>query len=162
MCSSDLNRKAYCILLTPAASGLSSDSRKRLAALEEFSELGDGFKVAMRDLDIRGAGNLLGDEQSGHIKEVGYELYQQMLQEAIAALKAGIDEPAEEAWSPTITMGTPVTIPEEYVPDLTLRMQLYRRLSNLRSEEELESFAGEMIDRFGPMPEEVEIGRAHV
>jgi transcription-repair coupling factor (superfamily II helicase) len=149
--------RAYALFTVPANRTITPQAEKRLKVLSSLESLGAGFQLASHDLDIRGAGNLLGDEQSGHIKEVGYELYQQMLQEAIAALKAGIDEPAEEAWSPTITMGTPVTIPEDYVPDLTLRMQLYRRLSNLRSEEEIESFAGEMIDRFGPMPEEVEL-----
>ena len=149
--------RAYALFTVPANRTITPQAEKRLKVLSSLESLGAGFQLASHDLDIRGAGNLLGDEQSGHIREVGYELYQQMLQEAIAALKAGIDEPAEEAWSPTITMGTPVTIPEDYVPDLTLRMQLYRRLSNLKSEEEIESFAGEMIDRFGPMPEEVEM-----
>ncbi len=98
---------------------------------------------------------LLGDEQSGHIKEVGYELYQQMLEEAVAALKAGQELPDEEAWSPTISIGTPVLIPEDYVADLDLRMGLYRRLSQLESEQEIEGFAAEMIDRFGPLPPEI-------
>ena len=97
-----------------------------------------------------------GEEQSGHIKEVGYELYQQMLEEAVLALKAGIEEPAEEAWSPTITLGTPVTIPEDYVADLDLRLGLYRRLSTLETDAEIEAMAAEMIDRFGPLPREVE------
>ena len=123
--------------------------------LQSLDTLGAGFQLASHDLDIRGAGNLLGDEQSGHIREVGYELYQQMLQDAVAALKAGITEPQEEAWSPSITMGTPVTIPEAYVPDLTLRLQLYKRLSTLETDAEIESVAAEMIDRFGPMPPEV-------
>ena len=149
--------RAYALFTVPANRTITPQAEKRLKVLSSLESLGAGFQLASHDLDIRGAGNLLGDEQSGHIKEVGYELYQQMLQEAIAALKAGIDEPAEEAWSPTITMGTPVTIPEDYVADLTLRMQLYRRLSNLKTEEDIESFAGEMIDRFGPMPEEVEL-----
>lgn len=104
--------------------------------------------------DIRGAGSLLGDEQSGHIKEVGYRLYQQMLNDAVAALKSGVEAPARDAWSPTITLGTPVTLPDDYVPDLNLRLQLYRRLSTLETDEDIEIFAAEMIDRFGPMPEE--------
>ena len=98
---------------------------------------------------------MLGQEQSGHIKEVGYELYQQMLEDAVIALKAGLVEPVEETWSPSITMGAPVTIPQDYVEDLTLRLQLYRRLSTMNSDEEIETFGAEMIDRFGPMPEEV-------
>ena len=117
---------------------------------------GAGFQLASHDLDIRGAGNLLGDEQSGHIKEVGYELYQQMLEDAVTALKAGIDEPVEEAWSPTIALGAPVTIPEDYVEDLTVRLGLYRRLSTLENDAEMESFGAELIDRFGPLPPEVE------
>jgi len=103
------------------------------------------------------AGNLLGDEQSGHIKEVGYELYQQMLADQIALLKAGVEEPLEEVWSPTISVGAPVTIPEDYVPDLTLRLQLYRRLSTLETDADIESFAAEMVDRFGKTPPEVEL-----
>ncbi len=125
--------------------------------LQSLDTLGAGFQLASHDLDIRGAGNLLGDEQSGHIKEVGYELYQQMLGDAITLLKAGIEEPEEEAWSPTIAIGAPVTIPEDYVQDLTLRLQLYRRLSTLETDQEIEFFAAELIDRFGPTPPEVEL-----
>jgi transcription-repair coupling factor (superfamily II helicase) len=124
--------------------------------LQSLDTLGAGFQLASHDLDIRGAGNLLGDEQSGHIKEVGYELYQQMLGDAITLLKAGIEEPQEEVWSPTIAIGAPVTIPESYVADLTLRLQLYRRLSTLETDQDIDSFAAEMIDRFGPVPPEVE------
>src|SRR6202023_4090313 len=98
----------------------------------------------------------LGDEQSGHIREVGYELYQEMLREAVDALRGGPEDPAEETWSPSITLGTPVTIPEEYVPDLHLRLSLYRRLATLTSDADIESFAAEMIDRFGPLPGEAE------
>jgi transcription-repair coupling factor (superfamily II helicase) len=124
--------------------------------LQTLDTLGAGFQLASHDLDIRGAGNLLGDAQSGHIKEVGYELYQQMLEDAVTALKAGIDEPVEEAWSPTIALGAPVTIPEDYVEDLTVRLGLYRRLSTLENDAEMESFGAELIDRFGPLPPEVE------
>ncbi len=118
---------------------------------------GAGFQLASHDLDIRGAGNLLGEEQSGHIKEVGYELYQQMLQEAVAQMKAGIafDEAGDEQWSPSITIGTPVMIPEHYVEDLSLRLGLYKRLSGLETERDIEGFAAEMVDRFGSMPDEV-------
>jgi transcription-repair coupling factor (superfamily II helicase) len=119
--------------------------------------LGAGFQLASHDLDIRGAGNLLGDEQSGHIKEVGYELYQQMLEEAVAHLKAGItDDEASGQWSPSITVGTPVTIPEHYVPDLHLRLGLYKRLSTLDTDADIRSFGAELVDRFGPAPPEVD------
>ncbi|EAB6718176.1 transcription-repair coupling factor, partial [Salmonella enterica subsp. enterica] len=107
------------------------------------------------DLDIRGSGNLLGQEQSGHIKEVGFELYQQMLEEAVLELKAPGAE-LDSGWSPQITVGTAVMIPEEYVPDLQLRLALYRRLGDLTSAEEIDGFGAELIDRFGPLPQEVE------
>lgn len=148
--------RAYALLTLPVDKPLTANAEKRLKVLQSLDSLGAGFQLASHDLDIRGAGNLLGDEQSGHIKEVGYELYQQMLQEAVANLKAGIEEPAEEQWSPTIVTGTPVLIPEEYVTDLDLRMGLYRRLSTLDDDAAIEGFAAEMIDRFGPLPPEVE------
>ncbi|MDB5594737.1 MAG: mfd [Hyphomicrobiales bacterium] len=148
--------RAYALFTVPANKTITPQAEKRLKVLQSLDTLGAGFQLASHDLDIRGAGNLLGDEQSGHIKEVGYELYQQMLEDAVTALKAGIDEPVEEAWSPTITVGTSVMIPEAYVPDLQLRMNLYRRLSTLDTDEEIETFAAEMIDRFGTPPEEVE------
>jgi transcription-repair coupling factor (superfamily II helicase) len=147
--------RAYALFTIPANRQITPQAEKRLKVLQSLDTLGAGFQLASHDLDIRGAGNLLGDEQSGHIKEVGYELYQQMLADAIAALKAGITEPAEEAWSPSITIGAPVTIPEHYVPDLQLRLQLYRRLATMEEDAEIESFAAELIDRFGPLPEEV-------
>ncbi|NDA47098.1 MAG: transcription-repair coupling factor, partial [Alphaproteobacteria bacterium] len=146
--------RAYALFTLPAAKQITPQAEKRLKVLQTLDTLGAGFQLASHDLDLRGGGNLLGDEQSGHIKEVGYELYQQMLEEAVTALKAGLEEPAEEAWSPAITLGSPVTIPETYVEDLTLRLSLYRRLSTLESEDEIETFAAEMIDRFGPMPPE--------
>ena len=148
--------RAYALFTVPNNKSITPQAEKRLKVLQSLDTLGAGFQLASHDLDIRGAGNLLGDEQSGHIKEVGYELYQQMLEDAVTALKAGIEEPAEEAWSPTITLGAPVMIPEPYVPDLQLRMSLYRRLSTLDTDEEIETFAAEMIDRFGSPPEEVE------
>ena len=147
--------RAYALFTLPANRTVTAQAEKRLKVLDSLDTLGAGFQLASHDLDIRGAGNLLGDEQSGHIKEVGYELYQEMLQDAIEALKAGVDEPVEEAWSPTITMGTPVVIPEDYVPDLQLRLGLYKRMSTLEAEDEIESLAAEMIDRFGPLPDEV-------
>ncbi len=148
--------RAYALFTTPANRTITPQAQKRLEVLQTLDTLGAGFQLASHDLDIRGAGNLLGEEQSGHIKEVGYELYQQMLGDAIAMLKAGVEEPQEEVWSPTIAIGAPVTIPEDYVPDLTLRLQLYRRLSTLETDQDIESFAAEMIDRFGPIPPEVE------
>jgi transcription-repair coupling factor (superfamily II helicase) len=148
--------RAYALFTVPADRAMTPQAEKRLKVLQSLDTLGAGFQLASHDLDIRGAGNLLGDDQSGHIREVGYELYQQMLQEAVEALKAGIAEPVDEAWSPTITLGTPVTIPEDYIADLPLRLGLYRRLAGLETDEEIESFAAEMIDRFGPLPPEVE------
>jgi transcription-repair coupling factor (superfamily II helicase) len=106
-------------------------------------------------MDIRGAGNLLGEEQSGHIKEVGFELYQQMLEEAVATLK-GSGEVEDSQWSPQIAIGTAVMIPEAYVPDLQLRLGLYRRLADLEEPQDIDAFGAELIDRFGPMPEEVQ------
>ena len=107
--------RAYALFTVPANRSMTPQAERRLKVLHSLDTLGAGFELASHDLDIRGAGNLLGDEQSGHIKEVGYELYQDMLREAVEALKAGIEEPAEEAWSPSITLGMPVTIPEDYV-----------------------------------------------
>jgi transcription-repair coupling factor (superfamily II helicase) len=98
----------------------------------------------------------LGDEQSGHIKEVGYELYQQMLEEAVEMMKAGITEPVSDQWSPQITLGVPVTIPEDYVADLNVRLALYRRLADLEDDTQIEAVAAEMVDRFGPLPPEVD------
>ncbi|MBV1707560.1 MAG: transcription-repair coupling factor [Hyphomicrobiales bacterium] len=147
--------RAYALFTTPAARQITPQAEKRLHVLQSLDTLGAGFQLASHDLDIRGAGNLLGDEQSGHIREVGYELYQQMLTDAVAALKAGEDEPVHEAWSPTITLGTPVTIPESYVPDLPVRLTLYKRLAALETEAEIESVGAEMIDRFGSLPTEV-------
>ncbi len=149
--------RAYALFTVPANRQLTPQAEKRLKVLQTLDTLGAGFQLASHDLDIRGAGNLLGDEQSGHIKEVGYELYQQMLEEAVAQLKAGIeDDEGDEQWSPSISVGTPVMIPEGYVPDLPLRLGLYKRLSTLDTDEALEAFAAELIDRFGPLPEEVE------
>ncbi len=148
--------RAYALFTTPANRSITPQAQKRLEVLQSLDTLGAGFQLATHDLDIRGAGNLLGDEQSGHIKEVGYELYQQMLTDAIELLKAGVEEPQEEVWSPTIALGAPVTIPEDYVADLTLRLQLYRRLSTLETDRDIEAFAAEMVDRFGPTPPEVE------
>ena len=147
--------RAYALFTLPINRTLTKGAEARLKVLQSLDTLGAGFQLASHDLDIRGAGNLLGDEQSGHIKEVGFELYQQMLEEAVAALKSGEELPDEEAWSPTIQIGTPVLIPEDYIADLDLRMGLYRRLSQVESEQDIEGFAAEMIDRFGPLPPEI-------
>ncbi|WP_421726743.1 transcription-repair coupling factor [Bauldia sp.] len=147
-------QRAYALFTVPAERTLTPTAERRLKVLQSLDTLGAGFQLASHDLDIRGAGNLLGEEQSGHIREVGYELYQQMLEEAVAALKTG-DVVEEGDWSPQITMGTSVMIPETYVPDLQLRLGLYRRLADLREQADIEAFAAEMIDRFGPQPDEV-------
>jgi transcription-repair coupling factor (superfamily II helicase) len=149
--------RAYALFTLPTNKPITPSAERRLKILQSLDTLGAGFQLASHDLDIRGAGNLLGDEQSGHIKEVGYELYQQMLEEAVAALKEGGTEgELEEKWSPQITIGTPVMIPEDYVPDLTLRLGLYRRLSTLESDAEIDAFGAELTDRFGPRPPEVD------
>jgi transcription-repair coupling factor (superfamily II helicase) len=147
--------RAYALFTVPAEKVLTTTADRRLKVLQSLDTLGAGFQLASHDLDIRGAGNLLGEEQSGHIREVGYELYQQMLEEAVAALKSGgaIDE--SEEWSPQITIGMAVMIPESYVPDLQLRLNLYRRLADLADQPAIEAFAAELIDRFGPLPDEV-------
>ncbi len=148
--------RAYALFTTPEGKTLTVQAERRLGVLQSLDTLGAGFQLASHDLDIRGAGNLLGDEQSGHVKEVGYELYQQMLESAVAALKSGNALPTDEQWSPTIALGAPVTMPEHYVADLSVRLGLYRRLATLENDRELESFGAELIDRFGPMPPEVE------
>jgi transcription-repair coupling factor (superfamily II helicase) len=149
--------RAYALFTTPPDKPVTVQAERRLKVLQSLDSLGAGFQLASHDLDIRGAGNLLGDEQSGHIREVGFELYQQMLEDAVAALKAGVSlDDAEEQWSPTIVTGTPVLIPDSYIADLDLRMGLYRRLSTLDGDQAVEGFAAELIDRFGPLPAEVE------
>ena len=150
--------RAYCYLTTRPRAPLTPQAVKRLRLLGSLDSLGAGFNLASHDLDLRGAGNLLGDEQSGHVKEVGYELYQQMLEETIARLRSGEIgglSDTGDAWAPQINLGVPVLIPEAFVPDLDLRLGLYRRLSNLSTKVELEGFAAELIDRFGPLPREV-------
>jgi transcription-repair coupling factor (superfamily II helicase) len=150
--------RAYAYLTTKPRAPLTPQAQKRLKLLASFDSLGAGFNLASHDLDLRGAGNLLGEEQSGHIKEVGYELYQQMLEETIAKIKSGELQglaSVDDDWSPTINLGVPVMIPEAYVVDLDVRLGLYRRLSSLGTKVELEGFAAELIDRFGPIPREV-------
>src|SRR6476659_2202273 len=137
----------------PATRTITEAAQKRLQVLAELDSLGAGFQLASHDLDIRGAGNLLGDEQSGHIKEVGFELYQSMLEDAIVELKAG-GVPRSEEFTPQISIDAPILIPEHYVPDLDLRMGLYRRLGDLEDRPAIDEFAAELIDRFGPIPDE--------
>jgi transcription-repair coupling factor (superfamily II helicase) len=148
--------RAYALLTLPAGRKITPQAERRLKVLQSLDTLGAGFQLASHDLDIRGAGNLLGDEQSGHIKEVGFELYQQMLEEAVMSLKAGISEPVADKWSPQISIGTPVLIPEDYVADLPVRLALYRRLAEIEDDRDIEAFAAELVDRFGPLPQEVE------
>jgi len=145
--------RAYAYLTTPADRALTEGADKRLQVLANLDSLGAGFQLASHDLDIRGAGNLLGDEQSGHIKEVGFELYQSMLEDAILELKSGAAERREE-FTPQINVEAPILIPEQYVPDLDLRMGLYRRLGELEDRQEVEGFGAELIDRFGKLPQE--------
>ncbi len=147
--------RAYAYFTLPEDTKLTPTAEKRLKVLQSLDTLGAGFSLASHDLDIRGAGNLLGEEQSGHIKEVGFELYQAMLEEAVASLRGGETELPEEQWSPRISLGTSVLIPENYVPDLQLRLGLYRRLSDLTEVQDIEGFAAELVDRFGELPEEV-------
>ena len=146
--------RAYAYFTTPADRIITETAEKRLKVLSDLDSLGAGFQLASHDLDIRGAGNLVGDEQSGHIREVGFELYQSMLEEAIDEAKhgGGADFAPRDAFSPQITIDAPVQIPEDYVPDLDLRMGLYRRLNELEDAQEIEAFAAELIDRFGKLP----------
>jgi len=147
--------RAYAYFTTPNGQRLTEGAEKRLKVLQSLDTLGAGFSLASHDLDIRGAGNLLGEEQSGHIREVGFELYQSMLEEAVAALKGGDLGEAQDQWSPQISLGTSVLIPESYVGDLQLRLGLYRRLSMLEQRADIDGFAAELVDRFGELPEEV-------
>jgi transcription-repair coupling factor (superfamily II helicase) len=159
------NRKAFCYLLTPPISMLSKEARKRLQTLEEFSDLGDGFKVSMRDLDIRGAGNLLGAEQSGFINDLGYETYHKILDEAVQELKesefrdlftkdltASVDLRLPDC---QIETDLQIIIPEKYVTNISERLSLYNQLDNIEKEEELQEFQKSITDRFGPLPQEV-------
>ncbi|MEQ9663689.1 MAG: transcription-repair coupling factor [Parasphingopyxis sp.] len=146
--------RAYAYMTTPANRVVTEAAQKRLSVLSDLETLGAGFQLASHDLDQRGAGNLLGDEQSGHIKEVGFELYQSMLEDAIVAAKAGDAgiEASSRDLSPQISVDAPILIPEDYVPDLDLRMALYRRMNGLEDRQEVEAFAAELIDRFGKLP----------
>ena len=147
--------RAYAYLTTAPEKQITAQAERRLQVLHSLDTLGAGFSLASHDLDIRGGGNLLGEEQSGHIRDVGVELYQSMLEEAVASLQHDTPEDDRD-WSPAINAGAAVLIPETYVADLDLRLQLYRRASNLANKAEREAFAAELIDRFGPLPDEVE------
>lgn len=150
-------QRGYAYLTWPQHHYLSKNSEKRLEIMQSLDNLGAGFILASHDLDLRGAGNLLGDEQSGHIREVGVELYQKMLEETVASLRAEQNNQILEKqdWTPTITLGLPVLIPETYVTDLSVRLGLYRRIGNLDNNEDIEAMQIELIDRFGPLPDEV-------
>jgi transcription-repair coupling factor (superfamily II helicase) len=149
--------RAYAYLTLPPKQKITAAAQRRLEVMQTLDSLGAGFSLASHDLDIRGAGNLLGDEQSGHIREVGVELYQQMLEEAVAEARGLEDGHAGDAeWSPQISLGLEVLIPDHYVADLSVRMNLYRRLASLTTREEIDAFAAELIDRFGPLPDAAE------
>ena len=159
------NKKAFCYLLAPPMSTLPSDSRKRLSTLEQYSDLGSGFQIAMRDLDIRGAGNMLGGEQSGFIAEIGFEMYQKILDEAVRELKRSefrdlfkdeIQQQDDFVKDCSIDTDLEVLIPDSYVESITERLSLYSRLDNCATEEDLQEFHKEMQDRFGPIPAIVE------
>jgi len=151
-------QRGYAYLTWPPTHRLSGAAEKRLHVMQTLDTLGAGFTLASHDLDIRGAGNLLGDEQSGHIREVGIELYQQMLEDAVAEMKVerGRRRNDDRDWTPSIGLGLPVLIPEAYVRELPVRLGLYRRIGSLTSDAETEAMAAELVDRFGRLPEEVE------
>ncbi|SDY59690.1 transcription-repair coupling factor [Jannaschia faecimaris] len=152
--------RAYAFLTTKPRAKLTTAAERRLKVLGSIDALGAGFNIASQDLDLRGGGNIIGEEQSGQMKEVGLELYQSMLQETIDKLKSGkadLPDALSDDWSPQINLGVPVLIPEDYVSDLDTRLGLYRRLSGLDRKVELEGFAAELIDRFGPLPRDVNV-----
>ncbi|MEY4604390.1 MAG: transcription-repair coupling factor [Bacteroidota bacterium] len=159
------NKKGFCYLIAPPFSIMTSDSRKRLEALVQFSDLGAGFNIAMKDLDIRGAGNMLGGEQSGFISEIGFEMYQKILNEAIDELRENefkelfdertTDNPLHYVKDCMLETDLEVRIPDDYVNNVAERLSLYQEMDNLKNEEELNAFAEQLIDRFGPLPREV-------
>jgi transcription-repair coupling factor (superfamily II helicase) len=149
-------QRDYALLTTPALRAMTAGAERRLQVLQSLDSLGAGFTLASHDLDIRGAGNLLGEEQHGNIREVGFELYQSMLEEAVASMRSGDLKDDEGPWSPQINIGTSVLIPEDYVSDLQVRLGLYRRLADFSEQADLDGFAAELHDRFGKAPEEVQ------
>ncbi|HAT64560.1 MAG TPA: transcription-repair coupling factor, partial [Flavobacteriaceae bacterium] len=156
------NKKAFCYFITPEYSAMTDDARKRITALEQFSELGSGFQIAMKDLEIRGAGDLLGGEQSGFINEIGFETYQKILAEAIDELKekefkdlySGTEHEKKEFIKETV-IDTDFTLlfPDDYINNITERLSLYTKLNELKTEAELQKFEAELIDRFGELPQ---------
>ena len=148
--------KAYAYLTYKEHKKLGKNALKRLEVLQSLDSLGAGFNLASYDLEIRGSGNLLGEEQSGQIKEVGIELYQNMLEETIDELKNTTQKSKNNQWSPKISLPLSILIPEDYISDLTIRMEIYKRLSSIILEEEIDEIAAELIDRFGSLPQEVE------
>jgi transcription-repair coupling factor (superfamily II helicase) len=151
-------QRAYAYLTLPQGKHLTATAQRRLEVMQTLDTLGAGFTLASHDMDIRGAGNLLGEEQSGHIREVGIELYQHLLEEAVANARSGVSTLGEapDDWTPQITIGMPVLIPETYVADLNVRLGLYRRIAVLMDPREIDAFAAELVDRFGSLPPEVE------
>ena len=149
--------RAYAYLTTHPTKILTSAAKRRLEVMQTLDNLGAGFSLASHDMDIRGAGNLLGEEQSGQVKEVGIELYQHLLKEAVLAARNNEVSSVEidDDWSPQISIGSPVLIPDLFVPDLTVRLSVYRRIAELQSPEEIDSYAVELADRFGKIPAEV-------
>jgi transcription-repair coupling factor (superfamily II helicase) len=145
--------RAYCYLLVDPAKSLTPQAARRLKAIEEFSQMGAGFAIAMRDLEIRGAGNILGTEQSGHINAVGYELYCSLLENAVRQLK---QLPPKAGVEVNVTLPGRAYLPRQYVPDMRMKIDLYRRLARVASEAELADFRTELLDRFGPLPEVTE------
>ncbi|MEL6688028.1 MAG: TRCF domain-containing protein, partial [Pseudomonadota bacterium] len=147
--------RAYAYMTTPDEHVATAGAIQRLKVLQSLDTLGAGFTLASHDLDMRGGGNPLGEEQSGHIKELGVELYQHMLEEAVAELKDD-EAKSDQSWTPQVNLGVAVLIPEDYVEDLNLRLSLYRRISDLENDEDSDGLAAELIDRFGPIPDEVD------
>jgi transcription-repair coupling factor (superfamily II helicase) len=159
------NKKGFCYLIAPKFSVLTSEARKRLEALVQFSDLGSGFNIAMKDLDIRGAGNMLGGEQSGFISEIGFEMYQKILNEAMNELRESefkelFDERQTDTFGSYVNdcifeTDMEVRIPDDYVNNVNERLSLYQELDNLKNQEELDNYAKQLVDRFGPLPREV-------
>jgi transcription-repair coupling factor (superfamily II helicase) len=147
------NRRAYAYLLIPSEEGLTNIARRRLAAIREFSDLGAGFRIAALDLELRGAGNLLGGQQSGHIDAIGFDLYTQMLERTVRELKG---EPVEDEVSTAINLGVDIRIPEEYIYDASQRLRTYKRISSAEAEDDLADIHAEIADRYGPIPETVD------
>jgi len=146
------DRRAYAYLMLPPAIELTPIARRRLAALKEFSDLGAGFKIAALDLELRGAGNLLGGEQSGHIEAVGFELYTQMLERAVRELRGEVPEEEVET---QLNLGLNIRIPAEYIPEENQRLRMYKRVAGVESESKLHDVRGELIDRYGEPPQAV-------